>query len=369
MANQTLDLTAMFNAYMAQNQKTWEFNRDLSLGASETWGCGREGWYKKRGKEFGIEADEGDVDAPGWGAMERGNLIEEHFVVPALRKALPSQYTIHYEGDNQKTRVVGKSSATPDGLISGLTPGEPFVIKTLDKTIAIPDPYADCVMFEIKSIDPRTSLLEAKTKNIGQTHMQMGLIRETTEWRPHFAIILYVDASFLDKIDFFVVEFDEKIYQIGKQRANKIWATDNPLKMFPEGKVDGSCTYCHFKKACGEAILSNFPPDGGKKADPYQTATLEPLAKEFLEVKTRAEDSAEELATLKERLKEVLMEVGQKRMRGDGWRIAWSNVDGVKKLSKKKMVEAGLNPADYMEQGLPYDKLVVARVTPDGDEE
>jgi hypothetical protein len=243
----TLDIDAVFQAHIDANQKTWEFDRKESLGASEAFGCIREGFFKKRGDEFGFTEDGGEPQS--WGAMERGNLIENHFFAPAFKHHLPEPLAILYEGDNQKTLVKGRSSATPDGLITGLIPGEPFTIKVGKKTIVIDDPKSDCIVVENKSHDSRANVSEEKARHRGQTIVQMGLMRETTKHRPYYAIIVYIDASFIDHISAFVVEFDLKVYEFAKKRADQIWAAKSPLALVAEGKLDGSCEYCKFTKA------------------------------------------------------------------------------------------------------------------------
>lgn len=108
----TLNIDEMFENYMKSNHKTWAHDRSKSVGASEVFSCIRQNWFKKRGKEFGIGPDDEYIER--WGATERGNIIENHYVVPALTTQLPSGVNLLYAGGDQITLINGRTSATPD---------------------------------------------------------------------------------------------------------------------------------------------------------------------------------------------------------------------------------------------------------------
>ena len=103
-----LDFDQIFDDYIAANQKVWSHDRSLTVGASEAFDCIRKTWFVKRGAEFGFVENEGEER---WGAMERGNLIEEHFVVPAVLGHLPAPAELLGAGDDQETIILGRSSA------------------------------------------------------------------------------------------------------------------------------------------------------------------------------------------------------------------------------------------------------------------
>ena len=119
-------------------------------------------------------------------------------------------------GDGQDTILDGRSSATLDGLAIDCPPD---ILSEYD----IPDIESDCFVVEMKSFDPRIGIGEAKAVHIGQTHMQMGLIRQTTDYEPNYALVVYVQASWIDDIRCYPVAFDEKIYQIGRERNDKVF--------------------------------------------------------------------------------------------------------------------------------------------------
>src|ERR1039458_4661284 len=116
-----LDFDVMFKDSIDANQKTWKYDRMESVGASEAFDCLRKIWFVKLGVKFGFAQDEEDEKDPeSWGARERGNLLEEHYVVPAVRDHLPGNAKLRMAGKQQETLFLNKNSATPDGLIVGL---------------------------------------------------------------------------------------------------------------------------------------------------------------------------------------------------------------------------------------------------------
>src|ERR1035437_1861543 len=78
-----LDFVSIFSEYIAANQKEWAHDRAKSVGASEVFGCLRQMWFRKFGEKNGFAVDE-DADED-WGAMQRGKILEAHFVVPPIR--------------------------------------------------------------------------------------------------------------------------------------------------------------------------------------------------------------------------------------------------------------------------------------------
>ena len=79
--------------FVAENQKQFKHDRQLSIGASEIGQCARRTWFSKKGQAI----DPGYVDR--WGAAKRGQLIEV-FWEQAIRAYLPKG-TLHYAGRSQ----------------------------------------------------------------------------------------------------------------------------------------------------------------------------------------------------------------------------------------------------------------------------
>lgn len=361
MTEQILDFDAIFNTYMAQNQKVWVHDRSTTVGASEVFDCLRKIWFEKLGKKHGFTKDEDDE---AWGGMERGNILENHFLVPGITAGLPKGMSLLMAGDDQKTLVEDKASSTPDGLITGLDPKLPLIVRAGERVIQIDNLNSDCVVLEFKSVDPRITLEEEKARHFGQVNVQIGNIRAKTKWKPTHAIILYVNASFVDHLTPFVIEYDENIYKQGKHRAGSIWDIDDPLKIYPEGKMDGSCKHCWWKKACGEAVV-NAIPKKEIEIDPLDLTIVDTAVDEYLTAKNEKAEAERRFETAKESIKEVMTDIGTKKVRNDRYSISWYSQKGKKIVDTKAMAADGIDLEPYTREGAPFDQL---RVTLRSDE-
>lgn len=348
----------MFDEYVASTQKKWRHDRSKSVGASEAFGCVRKSWFSKRGADFGYKRD--DDYQESWGAVRRGDLIENYHIVPAVKAGLRRRgMDLILEGEDQDTIIDGVSSATSDGLIINAP-------RDLLVAYGVEDIRSNCAVLEMKSFDPRINIAEEKAIHRGQTQMQMGLIRETTEWKPEFAIVLYVNASWLDDIRPFVVEYDESVYQIGRQRARKVFEVDDPALLGAEGKLDGMCTYCPFQKSCADVSVKRVPPkrEALKKKeiesqDPELLDELDELVRKNEVLKRNKKDAERALEESNETIRQKLIAAHESRAVGQGWKVSYTTVAGKKTLSKEKLEAAGLDPNDYMSEGAGFEKLTV----------
>lgn len=357
-ADVVLDFDAIFNAYMAKNQKVWAHDRSLSLGASEVFQCIRKGFFAKRGKALGFVPDEDDQS---WGALERGNIIENNFVVPAVRGSMPVGLSVLFTGDDQITLVADRNSATPDGLIVGLPKNCSVRVRAGAQDTFIPNIKSDCIVFEVKSIDPRANLIHEKEVHHGQTQVQIGLFHEKTEYRPYYSIILYVDASFLDKLTPFVVEFDPEKFAVAKERAASLWAHDDPMTFLPEGKFDGSCEHCPWKTACGEAHMAQIPAKDTSSSDDEVVTDMTPDVQLYLDLQDELKDISRRFEMAKEAVKEGLIQNKVRKVAGADWSVVWSTVQGSVSLDKAAMERDGIVLAKYEKRGAGYDKVVITR--------
>lgn len=355
-----LDFDDIFNTFIEANQKTWGHDRGLTVGASEVFDCVRKNFFTKRGKELGFTPDE-DYDED-WGAMTRGNLIENYHVAPAVQNHMPTPLVTLFSGDDQVSLVNGRASATPDGLITNLPVGCRLTVKGGSQEIVIPNIRSDCICLEIKSIDPRAVLLEERDKHHGQTQMQLGLFHEKTEWRPYFSVILYIDASFLSKITPFVVEFSEEIFATGKERATTPWLSDDPNDFMPEGKFSGGCIHCKWRIACGVVSVEAIPDyDQDPNATSESVEHMDKLVREFFtrkEEKETAEDAQNKAA---ETIKTFLSSRNTRKMAGPDWGVTWYGQDGRTTYDTDAMAADGIDLTKYQKNGARYDTL---RVTP-----
>jgi hypothetical protein len=218
-------------------------------------------------------------------------------------------------------------------------------------------------MLEVKSIDPRVDLSEEKAIHHGQTQIQMGLMRQNTAFKPNYAVILYINASFLDDIEVFIVKFDEKKFKIAQDRAELVFKTTDPSKLYREGVIDGSCQYCPYQGSCLDTTQKGMPPKATKaqETDPELVAAL--LNNELLDRRraaTKAEKKAKaELALINEEVKEVLRRYGSNKAKGNGWSVSYTMAAGRQTLDKASLEAAGIDLSDHTKLGNPYEILKV----------
>lgn len=340
-----LDFDKIFDEYIAGDQKVWANDRNKTLGASEAFGCMRQAFFKKHG----FKEDPGYKNR--WGAMRRGDLIENFHVVPAMEAALPKEYELLGGGDDQETLVKGLLSATPDGLIIDLP-------KHALEVYGIDDIESDCIVMEIKSIDPRVNLREEKAIHRGQVQAQMGLIREMSDFNPMYAVIMYIDASFLDDVEYFIVKFDQKAYNIANKRAAEIFKAKKPMNVKAEGLITGACEYCGYQEQCKKAIIAAIPNSESDVEDKI-IKTMNAIIKKRNDLNQKHKDAEAAYKQANEEVKEFLRDNDVKRMVGDNWRVSYSAVKGRTTYDHKAMIKDGMDLSSYEKVGAGYDKLTV----------
>jgi CRISPR/Cas system-associated exonuclease Cas4 (RecB family) len=359
-----LDFAKGADLWVNAHQKVWKHDRSKSVGASEAFGCQRKAWFNKHGTEK-------DPDyVQSWGATKRGDIIEEHFAEPAaawyLRETHPTARLI-WGGKKQRTLHAPDAplSATPDGLVINADDDalSTYGIESLGGS--------GCFSYEIKSIDPRVNLREEKAIHRGQTIVQMGIIRETTKYKPNYALIFYADASFLDDISIFIVQFDQRTYDAAKQRARAAFDVDDVSSILPEGKIDGTCDYCPYQRACSRASEAATPNDGeaneANTESPIMVAFEQLLIDERrLSYEKKKTEKAHKEAS--EKVKDMLREVGVKRVNCGDIKASITWVKGRKSLDRKAMEEDGIDLSQYEKEGDGYDILRITEKGPEKDE-
>lgn len=351
-----IDFKKGFDHYVACHQKTWKHDRCQSCGASECFGCIRKGWFAKH------NAEQDPNYQNKWGALQRGDLIENHFVEPAARFFLDSLHDARliWGGQSQRTIIDGRLSATPDGLVIGVDDDAlaHYGVASLGNT--------GCFNFEVKSIDPRVNLKEEKSVHRGQVQIQMGLTRLKTKYQPNFAIIIYVDASFFDDIDIFVVPFDQHVFDIAVERANLMFDTKDPAELMTEGKIDNVCEYCPYTEICAKTDRLRTPTKG-EASRKNETPLV--LLEEF-EVLARTERAAHNAKKISEadhveaseRLKHWLRETGVKKAQApDGSikaSISW--IKGRSSPDIEAMRADGVDVDKYLRTGEGHARLTIS---------
>lgn len=321
-------------------------DRSNTVGASDVGQCARKTyWLKNEGDpQHGAPRDPDYVDS--WGAKMRGTVFEDQFWEPALRAKFGDR--LLFAGKEQKTFVSGFLSATPDGLLTGLAPDE------------VAPGSGPEVMVECKTADPRTNLTEAKAENVYQTHIQMGLVRELTPYKPTHSILSYTDASFWSEGKEFVIPFDQKVFDAGKARAVQIMTATNAADLKPEGYISGGreCEYCPFTRACG--IERRKGPAEEGVADPQFVAEIADLAGLIRRLDIFGKQNDAELRELQEQMRQRLRAKGVRKIPSV---VTWSAVKGRPSYDNKAIreaaIEAGVDVEQFSSVGEPTDRLQI----------
>ena len=332
------------DSYVATQDKAWGHDRTKSVGSSEIGQCARKIWYAKHDQK----PDEDYVDS--WGARMRGTIMENVFWAPAMRARFGENFI--YGGDEQKTLIAGPLSATPDGIVTGLK-------KNTLAYLDVKDIHATCIAVECKTSDPRTNLDVAKPQNVYQTHVQMGLIREQTRYKPMYALLSYTDASFWDQVVEFAVPFDAKIYAAAKVRAKNIINAKTATDFKPEGWIAGGndCRYCPFMKSCG--IERRNLPYAEKPVDPPFKAEIDDMVRDLKAKQDLAETADSVVREMQQAIKDRLREKSVKSIPGI---VSWSWVSGRSGYNNKALIEvakkAGVDVEQFATKGEATDRLV-----------
>jgi hypothetical protein len=289
-----------------------------------------------------------------YGASHRGNMIENHTVVPALRRHFGAD--ILYAGKDQRTFLDGVNSATPDGLLIN----QPY---DLLAEFGIKDIGKDkCILIEIKSIDPRIVLRGPKPEHARQANQQLGIVREATEHRPEHCLLMYVNASFMDDVTEFVVSFDPDLYAAQKARAKRILSAKTAREMKPEGWIKGGkeCDTCGFAKPCIE-LRTDLPAEGNKKPDSQFVAELVGLALVEQEWATRASEAEEQRREMQIQIKDRLREKHFRSVKTPDLTISWYPIKPRVTFDMQALREAAeavnFNIAPYEKTGESGDGL------------
>jgi hypothetical protein len=324
------------DAHAEASGRVFAHDRTLTIGASEIGACARKTWFAKHAQK----QDSGYRDR--WGAKKRGDLIEAFW-----EKALRAHFgkgRLHYAGRYQKTLIDLESSlsATPDGLVE-LEDGECFAV-------------------ECKSIDPRAKLEEARPEHVFQCQVQLGLLRKLTKYQPDYALLCYLDASFLDENREFVIKFDAEVFAQAQLRAATIMSANAADALRPEGVIAGGaeCEYCPYRASCS-AIRAGAVPAAENKLDRETLQEIAHLATESRRLKRQAEATELEARLLEDRIKEHLRRAGTRRAKGEGVSVTWSALKGRPSWNwpalRAAAQEVGLDLAPFEKTGDPSDRL------------
>jgi hypothetical protein len=309
-------------------------DRANAVGASEIGQCARKVYFAKNAGDpvYGADADADYVDV--WGAKLRGSLFENFLFNPAMRARYGDK--LLFAGKDQQTFVLEFLSGTPDGLVVN-QPRDAlaeFGVEDIGESGAF--------VVEAKTIDPRIKLDGPRTEHVFQVHVQMGLIRELTPYRPEYAVISYANASFLDDIVEFVIRFDRDIFEVAKQRATLILTARAADELKPEGWIAGGkeCEHCPYTTACG-IVRHAVPAQPPKETpDPQFVAEISDLGREVRERRDEIKTATTELREIEHTMRERLREKGMRRIVGHDIIVNWTSVKGRPSFDMLKIREA-----------------------------
>jgi hypothetical protein len=339
-------IAALLQQYGAGLRKQFAHDRLATQGSSEAGRCARQSAFAK----LEVAPDPGFV--PTWGAALRGDLIEADFFVPGLRASLPPGVELLYAGNAQVTRIDGYLSATPDGLLVGAS--RDCLVK-----FGIADIGCNELLVECKSIDPRMQLRREKPEHAYQVQVAMGVLRATTEHRPEYALLTYINASFLNDIQEFAIRFDPAIYRAAGDRARRILGASDPGELPPEGKMAGGseCKYCAWAEQCLGATVATIPPNGELGDDAIHEL------KGLRDLERKLADQGAEFEVLHagacEAIKQFLREHGVRQHRGADWSVSWASVAGRSSIDTKALEAAGIDIEAYRKEGKAGERLIV----------
>jgi hypothetical protein len=322
--------------------------RAFTLGASDIGQCSRKVFFTKHNGA----RDPGYVEI--WGAVLRGQIIEQAYWVPALRARFGAD--LKFIGDKQRQFKRGFISATPDALLTNAP-------RDILASLGVPDINSDCLLFECKSVDPRVKLDSPKPEHRYQAIVQLGVVRETTEFQPCFCVLGYIDASFWDTITEFIIAFDPDIYANAKARAVKVLTANTASELPPEGWIAGGkeCEHCPFTKACG--VERRAIPNGTDSADPQFAAEIRALAVAYKACQADVDVAEARLRASQHDIKERLRAKQLRRVAGDDFSVTWTPVKGrqgfdVEALSAAAAA-AGVGVHEFETSTAPGDRLDV----------
>ena len=327
--------------------------REQTVGGSDVGKCARQVFFEKHetDPEFGASRNPDAVD--GWGARLRGTIFERHFWTPALRAKYGAR--LLFAGDQQETFALGFLSATPDALLTACEDDELA-------DLGVPSLGGDgSVVLECKTIDPRARLDGPRLAHSYQAQVQMGLLHALTHYRPEWAAISYVDASFWDLTYEYPIRRDPAIFVTAQRRAAQILTARSAHELPPEGWVAGGreCERCAFSRACGN--IRTAVPTQPVEPSPEFVAEIAALACRAKALEAGAERALATQRAAQQDIKDRLSANNVRRIDGDGVRLIWSAVKGRPSFDTKAIREAaaaaGIDLTQFETTGAASDRL------------
>lgn len=354
----TIDLLAIVDDVIRSDVKSWPkamskgfVDRYSVLSASETTKCIRS-LYMEKARPY----DHEEPEQGNWGFAERGNSAEA-WMVAQLRKFFSPEELL-FAGDDQRTFVYGRLSATPDGLLK-LEDG-------------------DYVYLEIKSIDPRANLRGApRPAHVAQVKQGMHILANGYDVKPSYGLVIYLNANDYSDMQQFVVKPDPSFVRAQDQKAKRLldavaktdrtnpdsWYTTAAL-FSPEGLANGSndCTYCNFVHECGQ--MQSTKREDDKIAPPQFPTSVVPKATavrlaRFIDLHDQHKELTKAVDEFKAEVKTYMQSANTSAITINDREIVLRNVSGRVTLDRDALSGDGIDLSKYEKVGKPSLQLSV----------
>lgn len=345
--------TKLCAAGVAQQKKTWSgHDRDATIGASEIGSCARMQVLRKQGHPHDADFVE------DYGALERGNAIEAWFI-ERMQAELERGYEagehsielLWATDSGQTTLVRGAQSVTPDGIFAS---HKAEIQLDNGQTVK-------CLLNEVKSIDPRPyeRLVKPKFNHVQQVIQGMDLVRELTEFKPDWAVITYINASFLSQQKSFFIPFSQSKADGLRRRAEMInYAKEIPE---PEGHMyeTGDCDYCPFKKACELMRFGDMPKAERGGVSQADADTVVAAARRLTSAKSALVEAEENKITAERELVDLMSKLRTSKLQhGDVSVSVWTQA-APPSIDVKAMRDAGIDVDAYLKPHTPGPRVSV----------
>tara|TARA_R110000824_G_scaffold78999_1_gene199148 strand:- start:518 stop:1102 length:585 start_codon:yes stop_codon:yes gene_type:complete len=183
--------------------------------------------------------------------------------------------------------------------------------------------------------------------------MHLTYIKSDTKYAPKVALLVYINASFLNQMKVFKVEVDTGIAQHLETRANSVWDFSPTNLPMPEGKMEGGkeCMYCAWKKQCQGMEVDLIPDTINSNYVEGVEHRIRDLAIQRKELHAATKSDTVELKKLDQDIMEALREADTRKVSGDWGTVTAFSAKGPSRYSLPLFEDKGLDPKDFQISG------------------
>src|SRR5262249_10074345 len=217
------------------------------------------------------------------------------------------------------------------------------------------------VVLECKTIDPRARLEGPRLAHTYQAQVQLGHIHAFTRYRPEWAVISYIDASYWNEVREDPIRRDPQIFETAQRRAAPILTARSAHELPPEGWIAGGreCERCPFSRACGN-VRATVPVQTSEPGPEFVAEIIE-LARHAKCLEDEADLACAAHRAAQQDIKDRLSANNVRRIDSDGVKLIWSAVKGRPSYDMKAIREAataaGIDLTQFETTGQPSDRL------------